>query len=163
RGLPVTAENVLGVRAGLTRAQASETGDLKAAVFLRGQELPITRGTLLVVRQALASGTGLGSKVEGLREALAGLAARLAASPGAAAGGWAVGARDSADVAGPANDARAGADVGGPATAAGVGGPNAPSVGEDLSSVDGQRAAGAAGTGSGVGAAAEPGLPDAPG
>jgi hypothetical protein len=77
RGQPVTAQNVLDVRSALARLGASGQQDLEAAVFLKGQRLPITADALQIVRQALQSRSALGAQVEGLRNALADLAARL--------------------------------------------------------------------------------------
>ncbi|HEV8637856.1 MAG TPA: flagellar hook-length control protein FliK [Chloroflexota bacterium] len=79
RGLPVTAQNVLDVRAALARLGAPGPQDLDAAVFLKGQGLPMTADAVQIVRQALQSRSVLGAQVEGLRTALADLAGRLAA------------------------------------------------------------------------------------
>jgi hypothetical protein len=78
RGLPVTAANILEVRGALTRLGTADPGDLDAAVFLKGQGLPMTGDGIQIVRQALQSRAALGAQVEGLRSALADLAARLA-------------------------------------------------------------------------------------
>ncbi|HEY3083483.1 MAG TPA: flagellar hook-length control protein FliK [Chloroflexota bacterium] len=78
RGLPITASNVLDVRGALARLGTSDPQDLDAAVFLKGQGLPLTGDAIQIVRQALQSRSALGAQVEGLRTVLADLAARLA-------------------------------------------------------------------------------------
>lgn len=51
--------------------------DLRAAVFLKAQGLPVTPAAVQIVRQAWSSGSALGQEVEQLRDGLASLAARL--------------------------------------------------------------------------------------
>src|SRR5688500_1215084 len=76
RGLAVTAQNVLEVRTGLTRlGPGAGADDLDAAVFLKGQGLPMTADGGQIVRQALqsrASGGAAGGGVRGARAAAGG-------------------------------------------------------------------------------------------
>jgi hypothetical protein len=51
--------------------------DLRAAVFLKSQGLPVTPAAVQIVRQAWASHSALGQEVEQLRDGLASLAAKL--------------------------------------------------------------------------------------
>src|SRR5438128_7522254 len=107
RGEPLTAQNVMDVRSAVARAAqapvaaggvalaaeslpasatASQAGatsesfdstDVRAAVFLKSQGLPVTPAAIQIVRQAWTSQSALGEHVEQLRDALADLAARL--------------------------------------------------------------------------------------
>jgi hypothetical protein len=88
RGQPLTAANVLEVRGALARAAHARSplaqeepgvnqADLRAAVFLKAQGLPVTKAAVEIVRQAWSSGSALGQEVEQLRDSLATLATRL--------------------------------------------------------------------------------------
>lgn len=91
RGEPLTAKNVLDVRralAGVMQGRGApaeaelNSADLRAAVFLKSQGLPLTPAAIEIVRQAWASRSALGQEVEQLRDGLASIAARLVALAG---------------------------------------------------------------------------------
>ena len=71
----------------LASAAEVDPGDVRAAVFLKSQRLPVTPTAIRIVRQAWASRSTLGEHVEQLRDVLADLSARLAgeAAPQASA------------------------------------------------------------------------------